>query len=227
MILNLSKYYKILLYSVICIIFFNLIFAITEFCMESYLNANLNTVFYLLISEIITGLFIFILSIVQSKKMKLNFRKILRIRFTNNLLYLIPLCILLGFLLHLIGGIFNEFFSKLFPLFNYYDEIFSLIRQSNSFTDKFILFISIALIPGITEEILFRGFIYSMIRRYSGISIGIILTTLFFLILHPIPTFFPTYLIINTVLCITLEYSENLLVPVVIHVSVNSFALLT
>lgn len=222
---RLRNYKKILLFSVIVIIFFNLFFALIEVFIEANSNWNLQTIYYYLVFEIISGIVITMLSIIQTRKMNLKLKDLFRLKINNKLLYLIPICIFMGYGLKLLGSSLNELSSKFLPTINLYEDIFKLIHQNNTYPEKLLSFITFALIPGITEEVFFRGFVYSLIRRYNKISIGIIVTTIIFLLFHPIPSIWITYALINIILCLSLEYSENLLLPIVIHISLNSFAL--
>lgn len=73
----------------------------------------------------------------------------------------------------------------------------------------------------LTEEIFFRGIIYSYLRRW-GILTAVTLSTLFFVLSHAVNTTFPVTQILGGILfAVAYEKEKMLMVPVTIHVSGN------
>ncbi len=83
----------------------------------------------------------------------------------------------------------------------------------------------LSLLTGIAEELLFRGFLQSTAVKYTGAPAGIAIVSLLFGITHFIT---PVYMIIASVMGAWLGflffYTENLLVPAVVHSLYNFIA---
>ena len=78
-----------------------------------------------------------------------------------------------------------------------------------------------AFIAPVTEEIFFRGILYSFFRRW-GMLTALILSTLFFVLSHSFRHTIPvTQMIGGIVFAVAYEMEKNLLVPIIIHVLGN------
>ena len=87
--------------------------------------------------------------------------------------------------------------------------------------DIFLLILIGGIIGPIFEEFFFRGICYGFLRRF-GILIAMALTTLIFVLPHNFRTGIPVIQAIGgAVFVIAYETENNLMVPVVIHISGN------
>jgi len=87
--------------------------------------------------------------------------------------------------------------------------------------DILLFFIVGGLIGPITEEIFFRGVLYGFCRRW-GAPAAIILSTLLFVLAHPIFPAIPITQVVGGVLfAVAYEVEKNLITPITIHVSGN------
>jgi CAAX protease family protein len=78
----------------------------------------------------------------------------------------------------------------------------------------------------VAEEFIFRFFLYGVIRRYLGRSIGLIVSALLFAAVHVhLPSFAPLFAL---GICFTLayEWSGSLLVSMTMHAIFNAITLL-
>ena len=88
------------------------------------------------------------------------------------------------------------------------------------------LFIYLSATAGITEEILFRGYLMWYLLHFGNIGFAILLSSVLFTSAHAyqglkaVLIIFPVALI----LCFLYVYSQSLLVPMLLHIAINSYA---
>lgn len=89
-------------------------------------------------------------------------------------------------------------------------------------TSEIILFFLIGGIVGpIAEEVFFRGMLYGFFRRW-GILMALILTTLIFVLAHPVfPGIPATQIVGGLIFAVAYEVEGSLMVPVTIHILGN------
>jgi len=89
-----------------------------------------------------------------------------------------------------------------------------------TFLDLF-LFLGVGGIVGpIAEELVFRSLIYGFFRRW-GVSMALIISTLFFVAAHGSGTFWLVPLVGGIVFALSYERSHSLVTPIIIHVAGN------
>jgi membrane protease YdiL (CAAX protease family) len=84
----------------------------------------------------------------------------------------------------------------------------------------FLLFLIGGVIGPVAEEFFFRGILYGYFRRW-GVLPAILLSTSFFVLMHPISPLALTQTIGGIVFALAYEREKNLLVPITIHVLGN------
>ncbi|MEJ2474412.1 MAG: type II CAAX endopeptidase family protein [Desulfobacterales bacterium] len=82
------------------------------------------------------------------------------------------------------------------------------------------LFLIGGLVGPVTEELFFRGILYGYFRRW-GIFPALFLSTLFFVLLHPVKALAVTQTVGGVLFAAAYEIEGNLLVPITIHVLGN------
>jgi membrane protease YdiL (CAAX protease family) len=89
-------------------------------------------------------------------------------------------------------------------------------------TSEIILFFLIGGIVGpIAEEVFFRGMLYGFFRRW-GILMALILTTLIFVLAHPVfPGIPATQIVGGLIFAVAYEVEGSLMVPITIHILGN------
>ena len=89
-------------------------------------------------------------------------------------------------------------------------------------TSEIILFFLIGGIVGpIAEEVFFRGMLYGFFRRW-GILMALILTTLIFVLAHPVfPGIPATQVVGGLIFAVAYEVEGSLMVPITIHILGN------
>ena len=148
--------------------------------------------------------------------------------FNPSLLLFFPIALfslypLMGFLTFYIQEIdFPQFLKKLDS-----DSIEALshLLSMNSFSDLINNILLIGILPGIGEELLFRGIIQKEITtKLKNPHIAIFITALIFGIFHFQVTGFLPKFIIGMVLGYAYYFSKSLILPMILHVINNSFA---
>ena len=153
---------------------------------------------------------------------KTDIRSTLRLNYTNPMNFLLVLIAALPLLL--LSGIIGQLTNIIFPVSEaYLDALQNLVTvQENGLW--FTIFV-VGILPGICEEVMFRGFILSALKK-KGLWYGIILTAVLFGAFHLDPfRFLPV-----TLLGIWLGYlalkTNSLFVPILAHFAQNSLAIL-
>ena len=104
--------------------------------------------------------------------------------------------------------------------------IIELFSGSQSMEQRVIIILLATVVAPIAEEFIFRFFLYGVIRRYLGRSIGLIVSALLFAAVHAhLPSFAPLFVLAA---CFTLayEWSGSLLVSMTMHAIFNAITLL-
>ena len=91
------------------------------------------------------------------------------------------------------------------------------IRLPRQTVDLVLFFIVGGIVGPVAEEIFFRGILYGFLRRW-GVIVALILSTLIFVLCHPISHGIPvTRLVGGLVFALTYEIGGSLIVPITIH----------
>lgn len=88
--------------------------------------------------------------------------------------------------------------------------------------NEIVLFFLIGgLVAPIAEEVFFRGILYGFLRRW-GVLLAVILTTVIFVLAHPVFPGIPvTQMVGGIIFALAYEMEGNLMVPITIHVLGN------
>lgn len=106
---------------------------------------------------------------------------------------------------------------------HYTMENIKLVKNLNSFLDYFLLFLIAFILGPFIEEIVYRGILYSPFRKKYGPMKAIIISSIFFTIIHfVLPTF-----IFSLLLGFLYEKTESLISTIVAHSIYNLFVTLT
>lgn len=93
---------------------------------------------------------------------------------------------------------------------------------SNLSGDDLIYYVAIAVtIAPITEELIFRGFLYRMVRRYYSIPVGIILSSVLFGFAHGTTEHLPVTFALTMFNCLLIEITGKLYYCIFFHVLYN------
>ncbi len=111
--------------------------------------------------------------------------------------------------------------AKLQPLV----ELYQAAVRNRDWTVIWHTCIAAAIIAPISEEILFRGYLYQALKRFIGPIPSAILGAVLFAAIHPTAAGLPGLTLLALALTIAFEWSGSLLVPIVMHALFNSLSL--
>ena len=104
-------------------------------------------------------------------------------------------------------------------------EIIDLFNSSHTIQQRVMIIVLAVVVAPISEEFIFRFFIYGVVRRYFGIGIGLVFNSLLFAAAHShLPSAAPLFVLGG---CFTLayEWSGSILVSMAMHSLFNSVQL--
>lgn len=105
-------------------------------------------------------------------------------------------------------------------------ETAEAFRRSNNLAAKFMLAISAAVVAPLVEEVVFRGFIYGVIKRHTDGIFAALCSSLLFAVVHlHVGTLVPLALL-ALIFCAVYEFTGCLLVPMLLHGLFNATSLM-
>jgi len=105
-------------------------------------------------------------------------------------------------------------------------EIVDLFNSSQTIRQRVLIIVLAVIVAPMSEEFIFRFFIYGVLRRYFGIAIGLFFNALLFAAAHNhLPSALPLFVLGG---CFTLayEWSGSILVSMAMHALFNSVQLI-
>lgn len=215
----------LLFITVVIIILFDIFYTYISISYDiNYFFLN-NKFEYIILSKIFVNGFLFIITILSLKYIGFSKNAISVNTSKINILYLIPLAILVGIGTNEVGVLITNLFTGSFEDFGHSEKISESISLLDNNYKKIIFLIVIGFIVPIIEEFYMRLFAYSILREKFNIIIATILNTIIFLFFHLNPSIFPFIIISNIIICLSYEYTKNILIPVLIHITINTYSL--
>ena len=101
------------------------------------------------------------------------------------------------------------------------------IMHVESFGEATWRWFLICLTPALCEEFFFRGFFQNMLGHHWGKKISLILTAVFFALIHGIVVYWHLYLLLGFYLGWLMLVGKNLWFPIIAHLINNSWTFLT
>jgi membrane protease YdiL (CAAX protease family) len=101
-------------------------------------------------------------------------------------------------------------------------EVVQFFAESGSSPAKWVVALSAVVLAPLMEEIIFRGYLYPVLRRYLGVTLGVLLNAALFAAIHLHgPSLGGLFML---AVCVTLayEWTGSILVPVLMHALFNS-----
>jgi len=184
-------------------------------------------------------LFILLPALVFAKYFYENVDKIIRLRipnlkeitlFTLGIFILTPLLQSYLYVQNYIIEILAKNFSLIKTLKELFDNLNALVEKtysnllqaSNGFEFLFVVFV-VAIVPAISEEVMFRGFIQRSFEQKLSPIIAGLLTAIFFSFYHFNPYGFIPLAILGFYFGIAAYYSKSLIIPIFLHF-LNNFS---
>jgi membrane protease YdiL (CAAX protease family) len=105
-------------------------------------------------------------------------------------------------------------------------EIVDLFNSLGSIQQRVTIIVLAVVVAPISEEFIFRFFIYGVLRRYFGIAIGLVFNALLFAAAHThLPSALPLF-VLGTCFTLAYEWSGSILVSMAMHAFFNSTQLI-
>ena len=99
------------------------------------------------------------------------------------------------------------------------------LRTHTDFIDRAILIFTAVILAPLTEEIIFRGYIYGTVRRYAGRWCGLVFSAALFAVIHAhVPSLLPLF-VLAVCLNLAYEYSGSLWTTMLMHGTFNSISI--
>lgn len=106
-------------------------------------------------------------------------------------------------------------------------EIVRFLAAPGTGAARVVVAISAVLVAPIQEELLFRGYIYGVLRRYGGVVVGILLNALLFAGIHQNAASFGGLFVLAACLTLAYEWTGSVFVPITMHALFNAFTVIS
>ena len=103
-------------------------------------------------------------------------------------------------------------------------ELVRFLRGSGSHAARIVVAVSAVVAAPVLEELIFRGYLYGVMRRYAGVAAGIVFNAALFAAIHThLPSFGGLFVL---AVCLTLayEWTGSIFVPITMHALFNSLS---
>jgi len=105
-------------------------------------------------------------------------------------------------------------------------EIVDLFNSSQTIEQRVMIIVLAVVVAPISEEFIFRFFIYGVARRYFGIAVGLVINALLFAAAHThLPSVAPLF-VLGSCFTLAYEWSGSILVSMAMHSLFNSIQLI-
>ena len=101
-------------------------------------------------------------------------------------------------------------------------EVVEFLRHADSPRDRIAVMVMAVVVAPVAEEIIFRGFLYPVAKRYLGSLVAVAGTSLLFAVLHGHLPSVPALCTLAVCLTLCYERSGTLLVPMIMHAVFNA-----
>jgi membrane protease YdiL (CAAX protease family) len=78
------------------------------------------------------------------------------------------------------------------------------------------------IVAPVAEEVIFRGYLYPVVKKYAGTTVALLLTAVLFAVLHGHVPSIPALTMLAVCLGLAYEKSGSLLVPMIMHAVFNA-----
>ena len=105
------------------------------------------------------------------------------------------------------------------------EEAVRLVLASREVAPRLAMILAAVVVAPVVEELVFRGYLYGVMRRYLGWTAGAVLNAVLFAAVHGhIPSLGPLFVL---AVCLTLayEWTGSLLVPMTMHAVFNALSI--
>ncbi|MCH5285400.1 MAG: CPBP family intramembrane metalloprotease [Akkermansiaceae bacterium] len=133
------------------------------------------------------------------------------------------------FCMSIINGIYES--SGLFQLIcqntgspEFQDPV--VIMNKGSLSSKIFIIITAVIVAPVAEECCFRGFLYNILKKYTGRVAAVLSSSLLFAAVHMSLGHTPLLFLLAITFCILYEYTQTLRTPIIAHMVFNLIAVI-
>jgi uncharacterized protein len=143
------------------------------------------------------------------------------VRWKPLLSYVLRLSIPMIVLVLLASSMVSGWLEELLPGGGRQQEMVEAFQGSGSLGLRFLIVLAAVVVAPLTEELLFRGFIYGVLKRYTDAPFAAIISGLFFALIHMhLGSLLPLWLL-ALVFCFAYERTGTLIAPMLLHALFN------
>lgn len=88
-------------------------------------------------------------------------------------------------------------------------------------TIRILMGVLVVIIAPLSEELLFRGYMYPILKKYAGMVPSLIFVSVIFGLVHNNVAAFPLLTLFGAILALLYEYSKTLWAPIIVHAIFN------
>ncbi len=103
-------------------------------------------------------------------------------------------------------------------------DVVEFLRTSELMRDRMAVLVMAVVVAPVAEEMIFRGYLYPVAKRYFGPFIAMVGTSLLFALLHGHAASIPALFTLAMCLGLSYEKSGSLLVPMIMHAVFNAIS---
>ena len=102
-------------------------------------------------------------------------------------------------------------------------EIVRFLAAPGAGAARVVVAVSAVCVAPVQEELIFRGYIYGVLRRYAGVGVGVLINALLFAGIHQNAASFGGLFVLAVCLTLAYEWTGSIFVPMTMHALFNAF----
>ena len=104
-------------------------------------------------------------------------------------------------------------------------EVVRFLQDAESPRDRIAVMAMAVVVAPVAEELIFRGYLYPVAKRYAGAFLSIVVTSVLFALLHGHAASVPALTALAVCLALAYEKTGSLLVPMIMHAVFNAVSI--
>ncbi len=126
---------------------------------------------------------------------------------------------------NMVSALSTTWLQKFWPVLDPQETV-KAFQQSDGIGFKTLVILMAVLIAPLAEEILFRGFVYGVLKRYTDAPFAALSSSLMFAIIHlHVGSLLPLWML-AVLFCLAYEITGCLLVPMMLHATFNAVSII-
>lgn len=148
---------------------------------------------------------------------KVHWRSILKVVLIFSVICLVTVMLVAMLVAHWLQQVWPELQPQ---------EMVQTFQDSTNFGTKLLVILAAVIVAPLGEEVLFRGFVYGVLKRYTDAPFAALSSSLMFAIIHMHVGSLGPLWVLAVLFCIAYELTGCLLVPMLLHMIFNSTSIL-